>query len=115
MQEKVCIIQALEKPEVFRQNHLNIYEFSKLVKIPQRTIANFISEQFGKGFHQVVQDLRLKAAIEEINKNPGNIIFGQLAKNSGFSSRTTFFRIFKNKIGTCPSEYLRQRLKTKSE
>jgi AraC-like DNA-binding protein len=115
MKEKAIIIQALEKNEVFRQKDLNLYEFSKLVKIPQKTISSFISAHFGKGFHQVVQDLRLNAAIEQINRNPKNITVEKLALDSGFSSRITFFRIFKNKMGICPFNYLKLQTPPKLE
>ena len=57
----------------------------------------------GKKISDYINELRIKRAIEEIEK--GNMLILDIALEAGFESLSTFNRAFKKITGTTPSDY----------
>lgn len=104
------IHKALESDKIYRQSNLNLYEFARHLQLPQRKVSDLINQHFGMGFPTLIQKYRLEDVLNKISKCPKGLILEKIAYESGFSSRITFFKIFKKAMGMSPTEYTQKQL-----
>lgn len=102
------IYRAIEEDKIYKQVDINLYEFAKYLQLPQRKVSNLINRHFSMGFPALIQKHRLKEAFGRISENPKELILEKIARESGFSSRITFFKTFKKELGISPSEYVQK-------
>lgn len=96
-----------EKP--YLDPELNIGNLANLLQIHSHRLSKLINSHFSQNFFEFVNTYR----VEEFKKlvaNPKNkhISILGLALDSGFNSKASFNRIFKNSTGLTPSEYRNQ-------
>lgn len=88
--------------------NLNIYEVALALEIPARDVSFIINNHFHQHFSDFVNTHRIQHFVNEYNTghlNKFTIEF--IAKNSGFSSISTFNRAFKKTYEISPSEYFK--------
>ncbi|EOZ93467.1 transcriptional regulator [Indibacter alkaliphilus LW1] len=105
------IIEVLEKDQLYLNPELDLYEFSKHLKIPVRTVSDLINKNLNISFPALIQKYRLEFIICRIQEKPGEVKLQKLAKEAGFKSRITFFNAFKKTTGLSPSEYIQNQIK----
>lgn len=91
---------------LYIQPELNLGDLANIIGVHAHQLSKLINEQLGKNFFEFVNEYR----IEEFKKlvaNPKNKHFSilGLALDSGFNSKASFNRIFKNNTGFTPSEF----------
>jgi AraC-like DNA-binding protein len=72
-----------------------------------------ISRNTGMGFTAYVNSVRLLHARQLLSHPDKHDTIDAIAIDSGFRSRTTFFRIFRNQYGLSPDEFRKLLLQTK--
>ncbi|WP_299229003.1 AraC family transcriptional regulator [uncultured Psychroserpens sp.] len=101
-----AIEKAMQEEELFLIKNLTLQTFSRLVKIQSRHISQVINQNLGLSFSEYLLKYRLKEAKKNLldpdNKNLS--IFG-IAQNSGFSSNSRFYYLFKKETGLTPKQY----------
>jgi AraC-like DNA-binding protein len=76
------------------------------LKVPQNHVAYCITYLIGEKFSKLKTDLRIKHAIELLEKGTNSILtIEAISEQSGFKSRSNFYSAFKEKTGLTPSEY----------
>ena len=79
--------------------------FAELVDVAQNDLFRFINNKFSCSFNDLVQQRRIELYLELVSKRENqNFTIEALAKEVGFSSRTTFYVAFKKFHGGMPSE-----------
>jgi AraC-like DNA-binding protein len=69
-------------------------------------ISKAVSRCTGKTFKTWLNEYRIKEAVRLLSdKNNPNISIDALAFDSGFSDRTTFYRVFKKMTGISPTDF----------
>lgn len=76
---------------------------SEKMKIPDYKICKIIKKQTGKTFKQIVQEVRLKNAIDLLKTT--NMPIVGIMEEIGYENITYFYKIFKAKYGVTPNEY----------
>ncbi|WP_299161462.1 helix-turn-helix domain-containing protein [uncultured Tenacibaculum sp.] len=102
----------IEEEKYYKNPNLTIKLLSELLTIKERELSNLINLCAKKNFHHFINQLRVlefKKLIES-DKAMQYSILG-LAKDAGFSSKSTFYKVFKEVEGITPSEY-KSRLKS---
>lgn len=96
-----------EKP--FLKQGYSINALSKETGIPQHHLSAMINRVYEMRFNEYLNRLRIDY-ISENFKNPEweNLTLEGIAKQAGFTSRTTFFNTIKKITGLSPSEYIAQ-------
>lgn len=93
----------MEEEEVFKNFDLDRENIALALGTNRQYLADAVKSETGKTFMDYVNDYRLDYAkqqlITEITTPVANIMQG-----SGFSSSTTFYRLFKEKFGMTPNE-----------
>ncbi|KAB1155341.1 AraC family transcriptional regulator [Tenacibaculum aiptasiae] len=96
----------IEKEKYYRNPNLTVKLLSELLTVKERELSNLINVCAKKNFHHFINQLRVlefKRLIES-DKAMQYSILG-LAKDAGFSSKSTFYKVFKQIEGMTPSEY----------
>lgn len=102
--QKIYKLLVLEK--IYLQQGLTVGDFAKKLGVQARIVTQIFSELYGHTFKELINMYRVEYAKEKIEEGfLDHFTMEALGQKAGFSSRTTFFNVFKKEIGVCPSEY----------
>lgn len=105
-QEMEQISQYFEKEKPFLNKELSINHVSVALNIPSRELSFIINNHFGQRFTDFLNKYRIEYITKKINKeNLSNFTFEAIAREAGFSSKSTFNLAFKKYHQITPSEY----------
>lgn len=105
--EKINELMASEK--VYLNENLNLREFALHLKADPNLISFILNNHLGGNFYDFVNRYRIEEVKNKLN-NPGykHLSLLGIALESGFNSKTTFNRVFKQVTGVTPSEFLKK-------
>lgn len=98
----------LEKTKPYINPDITAFDFCYHFHTNRTYLSESIRKNFNQNFRGLINIYRVKEAqklIEESLLKKGFSDLDEIAKESGFSSYTTFFRVFKSEIGISPSDY----------
>ena len=87
---------------------LSIEAVAKALYLSQSHISHTFSDKLKISFSDYVNSLRLDEAVHLLKS--GGISIERVAELSGFSTTRTFHRVFRNKYGVSPREYMKSGL-----
>ncbi|NER15271.1 helix-turn-helix domain-containing protein [Leptobacterium flavescens] len=101
------ILDKLENGKVYLNDNLNLTTFSRSVELSSAYVSEIINQKFNCSFKKLLNHYRLEEAKKNIHKNKDNKIkLIDIAFQSGFNNKVSFYRVFKEIEGISPSEYL---------
>ena len=105
---KLKSIMLTEQP--YLDSELHLAALSLKVDVSTHKLSQVINENLNKNFFDFVNEFRIEK-VKELLIDPANnhLKIISLAYDSGFSSKSTFYNLFKKSEGVTPAEY---RLKT---
>lgn len=91
-------------------NPVTLASLSKKLKTNSTYLSKTINVSYSKNFSQYLTDLRINAALDELNKNEvfRRYTIKAIAKEVGFGSSEAFSKSFFKKTGAYPSMYIKQ-------
>ncbi|NDW12074.1 helix-turn-helix domain-containing protein [Bacteroides sp. 214] len=96
--------QLLETDKLFTQPEFDRAKITEQLGTNRKYLADAVMKETGLTFSLFIADLRLKYALELLDKEP-NLTLESIAMDSGHGSYSSFFRAFTQKYGMSPSEY----------
>ena len=104
-------IKILEKyfqtQKTYLQPNLAISQVAVETQIPNRDLSYIINNYYQKRFNDYLNEMRLTHFLSQIDANTlDHLTIEAIAFDSGFSSKTSFYRAFNRFYGCTPSEYL---------
>lgn len=100
------IYQLLVLEKIYLQQGLTVGDFAKKLGVQARIVTQIFAKLYGHTFKELINMYRVEYAKRMIEEGfLDYYTLEALGNDAGFSSRTTFFNVFKKEIGTCPSEY----------
>jgi AraC-like DNA-binding protein len=102
--EKINQLMTLEK--IYLNENLNLREFASHLKADPNLISFILNNHLGGNFYDFVNRYRIEEVKHKLN-NPDykHLSLLGIALESGFNSKTTFNRVFKQIIGITPTEF----------
>ncbi|MGF1925989.1 MAG: helix-turn-helix domain-containing protein [Bacteroidia bacterium] len=102
------ITEAMTSLQLYLDPTLTLVQFSGALKIPPKVVSKHINSGFEKSFNDFVNGYR----VEEVKKRLKSADLQRLtimgiALESGFNSKSTFNRIFKELTGMAPTDYIK--------
>ncbi|HOK50392.1 MAG TPA: AraC family transcriptional regulator [Bacteroidales bacterium] len=97
---------VMEEEKAYLDPQLNLQALAKKVGISTSMLSHILNVYFNTNFCDFVNRYRVRSVIEKLQDpyyNRFNIVI--LAYESGFNSKASFHRIFKNFTGKTPTEY----------
>jgi AraC-like DNA-binding protein len=109
-------IKSLEKyftvKKTFLQPNISISQVSVETEIPIRDLSYIINNYYEKRFNDYINEMRCQHFIAKVDKNTlDSLTIEAIAFDSGFSSKSSFYRAFNRFYSCTPSEYLESLLK----
>jgi len=109
-------IKSLEKyftvKKTFLQPNISISQVSVDTEIPIRDLSYIINNYYEKRFNDYINEMRCQHFIAKVDKNTlDSLTIEAIAFESGFSSKSSFYRAFNRFYSCTPSEYLESLLK----
>ena len=103
LMERIC--QVMEQRQLYLNPNLKVADFAEAMSINQRIVSDCINTQRGT-FKQFVNAYRVAHA-QRLLRNQPDITITEVWMSAGFSSESTFFRIFKAATGYTPKDWKR--------
>lgn len=94
--------------KIYKNPDLKIAGAANKIGVSNKVLTEFIKNEYEMSFIDFINDLRVKEFKTLLNSpksKPFNLM--GIASQSGFKSKATFYRVFKNKEGITPNEYLK--------
>jgi len=110
---KEQLIKLLETKEIFKNPDLRISDVSTLLNTNRTYISNLVNEEFNQSFADFINNYRIKYAKNILHdKKQINISISEIGYMSGFLSESSFYRVFKDKVGVSPGSYRKKFFET---
>lgn len=109
LEEKIDWLQKQMEQNLFFLNpELTLNSLAENLQIHPNLLSRIINEGTQKNFSDFINEYRIHTVIEKI-KNPSykKITLIGIAHESGFNSKTSFYRTFKKFTNKTPSDYLK--------
>ena len=96
----------IENPAYYKNPELKVSDISDAIAVPTRDLSYIATEYFGLRLSEMVNFTRVKEAKKLMNQNAhASKTIDAIGSESGFNSRSTFYRIFKQIENCTPKEY----------
>ncbi len=98
--------EEMETKLFYLNSELTLKSLAENLNIHPNTLSKIINEGLNKSFSDFVNEYRVNAIIEKLHSdNYNHITLLGISFESGFNSKTTFNRVFKNIKGMTPLNY----------
>ncbi len=101
------MIGLIEEKELWKKADLRLDDIVRELASNRTYISTLLNNIYGTKFPTLVNGYRIRHAQELLREHP-DMLMDDVAEESGFSSRTAFFRNFKAVTGMTPKEWLSQ-------
>jgi len=93
--------------KLYKQPNIRLLTIAQQIGINSKTLTEYIKLEYQTNFIDLVNIYRIEE-FKRLSKDPNYINYSLLgvAFEAGFSSKATFYRIFKNKEGITPNHYV---------
>lgn len=96
----------IEENALYLDPELSLQSLAKILDCQAHTVSNLINLGLDQTFSDLINDYRVQAVMRKIQSNKSSRTnFLAIAFASGFNSKSTFNRVFKNKLGVTPLQY----------
>ena len=102
----------IEDKKLFLNPSLTIFDVANQMDCSHRLISSCINSELNITFSNLVNDYRVNEAKRLLKGNPKELTMEGIGLESGFNSRASFYRVFKQKTKCSPKEYLEKHIKT---
>lgn len=97
---------AMLKDELYRNPELTLKQLSTKTDISEKKLSFIFKHHFKKGFNQYLNECRIQKVFKKLQDGSSRFSIEGIALDVGFSSRSTFYRSFKQVTGKSPKELL---------
>lgn len=103
------IQEALEKDKLYLNDSLTLHDLASEISIGAKTLSGIINQEMGTTFYELVNSYRVESVKEKLKTNSYHkySLLG-IGQESGFKSKSSFYRIFRKHTGMTPAEYKKQ-------
>ncbi len=106
VQLKEKLFYAMEVKKLYRNHRLSLVSLANEVGCSSYMLSHFLRDYLNTSFYDFINGYRIKEVKEKLqNRDFDKYNIVVLAFESGFNSKATFQRIFKNFTGLTPTEY----------
>jgi AraC-like DNA-binding protein len=100
------LTELMDKEALYKKNDLTLQDLANRLDTHPNYLSQVINEKEHKNFYTYINNLRVKAFIENASRGATkNYTLLALAFDSGFNSKSTFNKYFKESTGKSPSEF----------
>lgn len=98
-------VAYLETDNGYSDPHITIANVARKLGTNRTYLSKAINVATGKTFTQIINDYRMRRAVEVLSDKDSAIPLKQLAADLGYNSMSTFYSLFNNYTGMTPAKY----------
>lgn len=102
---------VMNNEQLFLNPELTLDQLAEKSGISPRKISSAINRSYNQNFFDYTNSFRVKRAAQLMSSDNSNLSTLDLVKNSGFNSKSTFYRAFRKALNMTPSEYIEKHIK----
>lgn len=111
---KSKLLSLLENDKVFLNEELSLTELSDKMGISNKKLSELLNKYLNTSFYDLVNDYRIGEVKRRLDAGDAEkYTMVSIAYDSGFQSKASFYRIFKNREGISPTDYRKKMLEKK--
>jgi AraC-like DNA-binding protein len=111
---KAELLQHLEKQKPFLNPELSLPDLARQMGYTTAQLSGVINKEVGKNFNELINTYRIQdVKVRLVDPAFSHLSILGIAFESGFNSKATFNRAFKQFTGQTPSEFMKAQKKTK--
>ena len=95
----------MRNEHLYRRKYLTRDEVVEMMKTNRTYLSQVVNEKTGKSFNQYVNSYRIAEAVSILSDVSSDEPLKAVAGDTGFSSLTTFYKIFREEVGMTPAKY----------
>ncbi len=100
------VIDLFESRRIYRDKELSIDSLAIMLNTNNTYISNAINRVGNTSFPKLINDYRI-AEVKQLIEDCGRSLTGKdLAEKVGYRDKTTFYKHFKERMGSTPKEYI---------
>lgn len=104
---KERLTMFLEKDKGYNRQELNLSVLADEIGVSRNNLSWCLNNIYGKTFYQLINEYRIKDFLNRIEKTDyKKLTLVSIALDSGFNSKSTFYKAFKDITNLSPSEYI---------
>jgi len=104
LSEKLRLL--LEDEKVYLNEELSLTELSDRMAISNKKLSELLNQHLNTNFYNLINDYRINEVKKRLDAGDAlKYTVVSIAYDSGFQSKASFYRIFKQKEGISPSDY----------
>jgi AraC-like DNA-binding protein len=103
------LTQYMEKEKPYLDPNITLFDLSKKVSIPHRSLSEIINNTLGQNYYDFINSYRVKASLRLLSDTTTrNKTILEILYEVGFNTKSSFNQAFKKHTGTTPTEYKKQ-------
>lgn len=95
----------MQQRKIYRERNLTREKVAEMIGSNRTYLSQVINEKTGKTFVHYVNAYRIDEALEVLSDPANGVPLKALSADLGFSSLTTFYTTFRDKVGMTPAKY----------
>lgn len=99
------VIEKFKNEKLYLLNDISLNKVAFQLSIPQYKLTQIIKDEGYANFYSFINYYRIERSKELLSQMPDNYVIEAIIKDSGFNSRSTFFRVFKEVTGETPLQF----------
>ncbi|MGG5209499.1 helix-turn-helix domain-containing protein [Chryseobacterium sp. MIQD13] len=109
-------LESLESKKRFLSNNFKLTNIARQLNTNTAYLSQIINQHKGVTFSEYVNNLRINYILNELDKNRviRRYTIRTISEETGYKSSTTFIKVFKERTGMTPSDYIKQLEKSSS-
>ncbi len=102
------ILDDMRAEKSYLNPNINLDTFSRHLKLTSQSVTTIIKSNGHKNFNSFINDYRIECFKHKLNDTKyKSYTLSGIAFDCGFKSKATFFRVFKEKEGMTPNQYMK--------
>lgn len=103
---KERLLELLDTEKVYLDAELNLSDLSDRLEISNKKLSELLNQHLHTNFYNLINDYRIEEVKKRLDSDDAEkYTVISLAYDSGFQSKASFYRIFKQKVGVSPADY----------
>lgn len=99
----------LEDGKPYLNPDFNRNDLAGILALSEEKVSTILNQELGVSFYELVNKYRVREAKSLLDKGVSkSLTMEAIAMQSGFKSKTTFYKFFKNEFGMRPSDYIKR-------
>ncbi len=105
--------ELMQTQELFKRKNLKIDDLAHLINVHPNKLSQILNENLGINFSRFVNTYRI-AEVKKLLSSENMLTIEAIGLEAGFSSKTTFFKVFKQQTGQTPKSFLETSAETQN-